>query len=381
MATATLIGAGVYQQYVRLPRQPVAWVGDTPILTADLHKAVRERRYRIAQQLLQLQSFAQFLGQDPSLMAQIEQLGIQLDPAYTPALGDEVIVQLIDDEHVRQEAARRGIVVTAEEVTAEIHKLFNYFPEGMPTPVPTATLSAASPPTATPPQATETPVATPGPTLTAFPTLTPLPSSTPVTAAGFQGLLDKYLADLEALTGMTEADFRSQTEIRLLRDKVRDALTADVPIEEEQRHLRHILVADEALAKSLFERANAGEDFAALAQEHSQDPGSREQGGDLGWIGPGETVRPFEEAAFGVPVGELAGPVLTQYGWHVIQVLESRTELRTPEELRQARQKAFDAWLSGQRVGAHVRFEEGWEENLPEGPTLEDVMKVHGANS
>jgi len=96
---------------------------------------------------------------------------------------------------------------------------------------------------------------------------------------------------------------------------------------------RHVLVRaaekapaaeDEAArqkAEAALARARQGEDFAKLAKELSQDPGSADRGGDLGWFGPGVMAKPFEEAAFSTPAGKLAGPVRTPFGWHVIQVV------------------------------------------------------------
>lgn len=67
-----------------------------------------------------------------------------------------------------------------------------------------------------------------------------------------------------------------------------------------------------------------GADFEALAREHSNDRGSAVNGGDLGWFGRGRMVPAFEEAAFSTPVGEIAEPVLSRFGWHIIEVLERR---------------------------------------------------------
>jgi len=74
--------------------------------------------------------------------------------------------------------------------------------------------------------------------------------------------------------------------------------------------------------EGLLERARKGEDFEKLARESSDDPGSRERGGDLGTFGPGVMAKPFEEVAFSTPAGGLAGPVRTPFGWHAIQVVQ-----------------------------------------------------------
>ncbi|MCH7574715.1 MAG: peptidylprolyl isomerase [Candidatus Marinimicrobia bacterium] len=81
-----------------------------------------------------------------------------------------------------------------------------------------------------------------------------------------------------------------------------------------------------ATAEDLLSRARGGEDFAELAQEYSADPGSGTNGGDLGWFGRRQMVTPFSEAAFNAEKGDLVGPVLSQFGYHIIQVRDRRTQ-------------------------------------------------------
>ena len=97
---------------------------------------------------------------------------------------------------------------------------------------------------------------------------------------------------------------------------------------------RHILVrvddkaapAEDAAARSrieaLAERIRKGEDFAKVAAEASEDPGSKDRGGELGFFGEGTMAKPFEEAAFALQPGQTSGPVRTRFGWHLIQVEE-----------------------------------------------------------
>ena len=105
----------------------------------------------------------------------------------------------------------------------------------------------------------------------------------------------------------------------------------------EVAHARHILVRvdekasaeDQAKAKARIEavvaRLKAGEDFAAVAKDVSEDPGSAVQGGDLGWFQHGQMVPEFDKAAFALKTGEVSEPVKTQFGWHLI-LLEERKE-------------------------------------------------------
>src|ERR1700737_1095252 len=99
--------------------------------------------------------------------------------------------------------------------------------------------------------------------------------------------------------------------------------------EAEQRRVSHILLpvsnptddaAVKAKAEGVLKRAQAGEDFSKLAKEFSQDPGSAQQGGDLGWSERKVWVAPFADAAFSMKEGELRGPVKTQFGYHILRL-------------------------------------------------------------
>jgi peptidyl-prolyl cis-trans isomerase D len=91
----------------------------------------------------------------------------------------------------------------------------------------------------------------------------------------------------------------------------------------EQRQARHILLTGtdaEPRAQAVLLRLQAGEDFAAVASEVSEDGGTKTSGGDLGWVGRGALVGPFEDALFSLSEGELAGPVETEFGFHIIRL-------------------------------------------------------------
>ncbi|SFG41677.1 peptidylprolyl isomerase [Methylobacterium gossipiicola] len=95
---------------------------------------------------------------------------------------------------------------------------------------------------------------------------------------------------------------------------------------EEEVHARHILVENEDDAKKIAARIKGGEDFAKVAAEASKDPGSKAEGGDLGWFTKERMVAPFADAAFKLNAGQVSDPVKTQFGWHVIKVEEKRTK-------------------------------------------------------
>lgn len=125
--------------------------------------------------------------------------------------------------------------------------------------------------------------------------------------------------------------------------------------QEEQVRARHILIQitperprEKALAEIQAVRAQleGGGDFATLARERSEDEGSAERGGYLNYFGRGAMVKPFEDAAFGAPVGQLVGPVETDYGFHLIEVLDHRQA--GPRPFQEA-QGTIRARLAGER--------------------------------
>lgn len=95
----------------------------------------------------------------------------------------------------------------------------------------------------------------------------------------------------------------------------------------DELHLYHILVKTEDEAKAIIADLDKGGDFEKIAKDKSSDPGSGSSGGDLGFIGKGKTVQPFEDAAFKLEVGKYTEvPVQSQFGWHVIKLTEKRKQ-------------------------------------------------------
>lgn len=91
----------------------------------------------------------------------------------------------------------------------------------------------------------------------------------------------------------------------------------------KQVHAAHILVKNEDKARDLLLRINAGESFTDLAKKYSDCPSSK-KGGDLGWFGRGQMVREFEDACFSGQKGATVGPVKTQFGYHLIKIVDQR---------------------------------------------------------
>lgn len=170
--------------------------------------------------------------------------------------------------------------------------------------------------------------------------------------------------------GQTSEILRSAAGFHIVKlEQRRGGAIAGQPV--EQTKVRHILIKpseilsdDEARHKLdiLKDRLDHGGDFAELARTHSNDP-SAAKGGDLGWLYPGDTVPEFERAMNALKPGEISAPVHTQFGWHLIQVLERRTQDASAERQRMlARQvlrdrkadEAYQDWVRQLRDSAYV---------------------------
>jgi peptidyl-prolyl cis-trans isomerase SurA len=142
----------------------------------------------------------------------------------------------------------------------------------------------------------------------------------------------------------------------------------------EQSRVRHILIrTDETTSdqqaeeqiRAIYKRLQEGASFAALAKAESDDPISGSDGGNLGWVGPGQMVPQFEEAMMNAEVGELKGPFRSQFGWHILQVQERRQQDVTNDVKRaEAREAIYrrkfeielQNWLREIRDEAFIEF-------------------------
>ena len=86
--------------------------------------------------------------------------------------------------------------------------------------------------------------------------------------------------------------------------------------------------------EKILDRARRGEDFSALARQYSEDPGSKDNGGLYEQFSRGDMIKPFEDAAFTLPIGEISGIVDTEHGYHIIKVIEREKHDRPMEEVR-----------------------------------------------
>ena len=390
-----LIGYGLLNEFVLKPNRAVVRVGEDKASVKQFVNISRFNGQQIVNSYIQNVQIAQMLGYDQSYIDSIvQQITSSLEPN---TLGNNVLNSIIEDLLIRQEAERRGITVSKEELEKEMQAQFGFFPDGTPTPkptfnsvptstlsplqtalfpptstaviTPTATLTITLTPTAIPPTATATlePTNTPQATSTPASTATPTLSPTPYTEELFKEQYNTVIDDYET-ADVPESTIRWIVEGGLYRQKVRDAILAELDLKPEAEKVwaRHILVADVEMANQIYEQLKNGANFADLAAQKSTDTGTASNGGDLSWFGRGEMVPDFETTAFSLGIGEISQPVQTTFGWHIIQVLGHEVRPLTESEFTTLQDKKFNEWLQAQREATTIEIDEIWREAVPE---------------
>ena len=152
--------------------------------------------------------------------------------------------------------------------------------------------------------------------------------------------------------GLTEEYFARLMEDVVLIDEVSEAHAPGREV--EQVHARHILVADQETGEQGLARLEEGEDWAALASELSQDTSNKDSEGDLGWFPRGAMVTEFEDAVFSLEPGATSDLIQTDFGYHIIQVLEKGMREVDDETYESMMTEAFQSWLDEQIVAAET---------------------------
>jgi parvulin-like peptidyl-prolyl isomerase len=390
-----LLAYGYLRLNVFALREPVAKVNGVTITTGEWQERVKFQRSQMLNLYNQYLAYQQF-GMDVS--QQLQQIQGTLDSPEL--LGQQVLDQMTNEILIRQEAEERGISVSKEELDSFFKETFGFFPDGTPTPTITPTefvfptlsseqltiYPATSTPTKAPTStvtATATPdkPATPSPTATTAPaTPTPVPelptaSPTPYTLEGYQTDYEEMLKGF-ATYNVSERTIRSVYEADLLRKKLVDEITRDIPHTEEQVLARHILVDTEEEAKAAYDRLKEGEEFAKVAQEVSKDTGSAANGGDLGWQPRSFFVKEFSDAAFTQKIGEIGQPVKTEFGYHIIQVIAREELPLSDSQYEQKKDTAFNDWLTAAKEEATIESFETWKTMVPTEPSLQNQQQA-----
>jgi len=291
--------------------------------------------------------------------------------------GETVLYDIIDDEIIAMQGKEMGIEISESEIDAFVQQNFNYFPDGTPTPEPQPTAWATPTMSRTqeailginPTQGVEETESLEPTLTTAAPTQTPGPTATPYTEELFQEIYDNFLSDL-SIKKVSENNIRKFFFYELMNQKVRDAVVAEVPIEQEQIWARHILVPthDEAIIVILRLEEESWNDVAA---DVSLDTSNKDIGGDLRWFTRGRMVSEFDEASFGMEVGQISEPIETQFGWHIIQLVDRDNRQLSQADYEYQQNIYFDDWFAGIKENIDIKINDVWKDIVPDDPAIQ----------
>ncbi len=431
-----LLAALIYLFFI-YPGQAITTVNGQDIETKDFESRVRAERWLQANDIRQTYFFYQQTGQLEQVNQQIAQLadteliGIQVLDAMELQIVleeeakrrgitvDEAEVQALVDNYI-QLFTGRSLTPTptrepTEATTPTSTPLITATPSSTPLPSATATntpLPFAEDceegqedcPTVTPlPTATATSTATETPEITD----TPEPSSTPLAPNDVEATISNYESDIYD-TANEEADVdrefvRDIFYYRALRDALRTDVT-DEMIENDELSTqqlwaasRHILIAvpeemqqefdesrceseewqpyhEEALA--VIDLLNNGEPFAALALSISDDPGSAANGGlyDMMNMDTSGFVEPYKQTVRDIEIGAFSEPVCTQFGFHIIQVLERELRDIPENQMDDLRTEVYQTWEADLLAEADIQRRDDWLDRIPDEPSVDDLL-------
>jgi len=414
---------GLLNDQVVVPGQAITTVNGTEITTSDFQARVRFLRWQTAEQVREL--FA-LTGGDINTIQNYA--GQQINQLRSPALfGGQVLDEMEEELLLQQAAEERGITVDEAQVDREVDE---YMAQTVGLVLPEEqTSTPTTEPSATPtPLVSPTPSNTPAPTVTApssaaatadateaandaqatadateaaddatpTPVMSPTPTATLAESeirATLDAASDDYYKSAQKGSDVNREVVREVFYYQALRSAVFEDVVRDVPREELQVHARHILFAfnpddprdptpptEEARAAAR-EQAEAalralqeGEPFADLASAVSHDTGSARNGGDLGWSSPASLDSSFADAAMNAGIGEIVGPIESQFGYHIIQVLDREVRELSPGDFSSRRQQEFTRWLDAQRAAADINRRDDWIDRVPNEPTYNQLL-------
>ncbi len=322
----------------------VSTVNGEPIPREAFHTRVRLVRWQYLKELTTLYeltggNLALGAGYASRLVANLE------DPA---ALGDAVLAEMETERLLWQTGEQMGLMPAAEDAEAREAAFFSLW-----TNVPVSDLAAS---------------------------------------ADAQAFIADWYAGAEAASGLVRDDITALFATEALRARLYEHLAASVPTEEPAVRSRHILCSfhpqdvgdttpptaeERAAAQSCIRGAQArlatGESFAGVAAALSDDRASASQGGDLGWVLLSFLTESYADAVRDADLNTIIGPVETEFGLHLIEVLDRRVQELTAEELDATRQGYFDLWIASLREDATLTRAPDWDAGVPAEPALADL--------
>lgn len=333
-----IIFYGIWVEILSRPGQTVATVGSTKISLGALAEQSKYEAKTLDQQIVltqsQLQQAKVQAQQDSSMSFLAQYVQQQLQQLQQQRLylsdGSQVLENLIQNALIRQEVVKRGGNVTSSDVDLEIQRQFQ----------PQEPASSAITDTAT---LTDTTGATP--------TVVPTPIPADAWKTQYQDTLTSYK--------IADAEFRRFTmEPIVWQNKLSEMMGAEVPLTAEQVHVKQILLPTEAEARdvlALMKQAPATT-FEELAKARSTDAATKDSGGDLGWVLPGELAAELETVAFTLTVGQVSDVISTTQGAYIIKVEEKDpNHALSKTQLDAKKSQAYTNWLDSATASPDIK--------------------------
>jgi len=359
-----ILGYGWIDSVYIQPKKTVVTVNEDTITQGEFQGRIRIHQRELLGQLNSYMQMEQLFASDPQTLASIQELQNQIRTqlAYPELIGQEVIYSMIRETLIRQEAEKMGIRVLPEEIERRIQHSFGFYPEGTPTPFPTPTPDATR--VAAIAAASES---TPEPSPTSTLPQTPFPTATPYVLEAYEVDYEQFLDSLSDF-GISESDFFVYIEAQLLEEKVREQFDPEIDRMAEHVLLQHILIFDEEIAQEALEQLESGDAWADIVLEYSEDQNSRESSGDLGWKTLDDMVRFLGQmglAAFSAQVDEVVGPIESQYGWHLLRIVDRQDREILETAYQEAVDNAFETWIDDLTTEAEITVVDDWQDHLP----------------
>ncbi len=359
-----ILGYGWIDSAYVQPKKMVVTVNGDTTTQGEFQGRVRIHQRELISQLNSYMQMEQLFASDPQTLASIQELQnqIQTQLAYPEIIGQEVIYSMTRETLIRQEAEKMGIHVLPEEIEHQLQHSFGFYPEGTPTPFPTPTpdatrvaqIAAANEPTTEPSPTSSLPQ-------------TPIPTATPYVLDAYE---EDYAQFVDSLSDfeISESDFNTYVEAQLLEEKVREQFEPDIDRMAKHVLTQHILIFDEEIAQEALEQLESGDAWDDIVLEYSQDQNSRESSGDLGWNTLSDLVNIIGQmgiTVFSAPVDEVIGPIESQYGWHLLRVVDRQDREISEAAYQDAVDNAFETWIDDLTAEAEIIVVDDWQDHLP----------------
>ena len=324
----------------------VATIDGTNITAEDFIEAAKYQRFDLIQQYNNYVQMYQLYG-IPLDAAFNQQFIDILDGSERSDFGQMVLNQLIYNLVLEKKSEKAGVTVSDQEVNDQLMQLFGISTEET-TPAPESNLGLmSSDVVGVEPEVNK--------------------------ELELKKTIDEYFSSV--VQGAFSQDyFRSLVRLMLLEGKLqKEVIFKEHGFEAEMVNARHILVKTSELADEIIAKLDAGEDWNALAAEHSLDTGSKDSGGALGWFGKGTMVLPFEEAVFAMNPGEISQPVKTDFGYHIIALDAKEFRPLEGDALDKAQMAVFEDWYEEVSSAMKIETFDNWEALIPTEPVFVPV--------